>query len=165
MLDDLWEEIILDDVGIPKPNKENKCKIVLSTHFLQVSNAMDADMQFKVKTLGSDKAWNLFHEKAGEVVVWPDIQALAVEVVKECDGLPLAIITVGRAMRGKERKEVWLDALRVLKELAVPEIEGMEPKVFRSLKLSYDCLEEDNIKLYFLYCALYPEDYVIDVSD
>ncbi|XP_077222681.1 putative disease resistance protein At4g27220 [Tasmannia lanceolata] len=157
MLDDLWEEIILDDVGIPKPDKENKCKIVLSTRFLRVSNAMDVDMQFKVKTLGGEEAWNLFHEKTGEVVLLPDIQALAVEVVKECGGLPLAIITVGRAMRGKERKEVWQDALRALKESAVPEIEGMEPKVFRSLKLSYDCLEEDNIKPCFLYCALFPE--------
>ncbi|XP_077222012.1 disease resistance protein At4g27190-like [Tasmannia lanceolata] len=165
MLDDLWEEIILDDVGIPKPNKENKCKIVLSTRFLRVSNAMDADMQFKVKTLGGEEAWNLFHEKTGEVVLLPDIQALVVEVVKECGGLPLAIITVGRAMRGKERKEVWLDALRALKESAVPEIEGMEPKVFRSLKLSYDCLEEDNIKLYFLYCALYQEDTEIYVPE
>ncbi|XP_077222933.1 disease resistance protein At4g27190-like [Tasmannia lanceolata] len=164
MLDDLWEEIILDDVGIPKPDKENKCKIVLSTRFLRVSNAMDVDMQFQVKTLGGEEAWNLFHEKTGEVMLLPDIQALAVKVVKECGGLPLAIITVGRAMRGKERKEVWRDALRALKESAVPEIEGMEPKVFRSLKLSYDCLEEDNIKLCFLYCALFPEDYPIDVD-
>ncbi|XP_077221988.1 disease resistance protein At4g27190-like [Tasmannia lanceolata] len=165
MLDDLWEEIILDDVGIPKPNKENKCKIVLSTRFLGVSNAMDADMQFKVKTLGGEEAWNLFHEKTGEVVLLPDIQALAVEVVKECGGLPLAIITVGRAMRGKERKEVWLHALKALKESAVPEIKGMEAKVFRSLKLSYDHLEEDNIKLCFLYCAIYPEDTEINVSE
>ncbi|XP_077222568.1 disease resistance protein At4g27190-like [Tasmannia lanceolata] len=165
MLDDLWEEISLDDVGIPKPNTENKCKIVLSTRFLRVSRSMDADMWFKVKPLGGEEAWNLFHEKAGEVVLLPDIQALAVEVVKECGGLPLAIITVGRAMRGKERKQVWLDALRALKESAVPEIEGMEPKVFRSLKLSYDYLEEYNIKLCFLYCALYPDDYKIEVSD
>ncbi|XP_077221981.1 disease resistance protein At4g27190-like [Tasmannia lanceolata] len=165
MLDDLWEEIILDDVGIPKPDKVNKCKIVLSTRFLRVSNAMEVDMQFKVKILGDEEAWNLFHEKTGEVVLLPDIQALAVEVVKECGGLPLAIITVGRAMRGKERKKVWLDALRALKESAVPEIEGMEPKVFRSLKLSYDCLEEDNIKPCFLYCALYPEDTEIYVPE
>ncbi|XP_077221998.1 disease resistance protein At4g27190-like [Tasmannia lanceolata] len=40
----------------------------------------------------------------------------------------------------------------------------MEPKVFQSLKLSYDSLEEDNIKLCFLYCALFPEDYPIDVD-
>ncbi|XP_077221999.1 uncharacterized protein LOC143855827 [Tasmannia lanceolata] len=165
LLDDLWEEIILDDVGIPKPDKVNKCKIVLSTRFLRVSNDMDVDMQFKVKILGDEEAWNLFDEKTGEVVHLPDIQALAVEVVKECGGLPLAIITVGRAMRGKERKKVWLDALRALKESAVPEIDGMEPKVFRSLKLSYDCLEEDNIKPCFLYCALYPEDTEIYVPE
>ncbi|XP_077222013.1 putative disease resistance protein At5g63020 [Tasmannia lanceolata] len=127
MLDDLWEEIILNDVGIPKPNNENK-------------------------------SWNLFHEKAGEVVLLPDIQALAVKVVKECGGLPLVIITV-------VRKEVRLNALRELKESAVPKIEGMEPKVFRSLKLSYDYLEEDNNKLCFMYCALYPEDCIIYVSE
>ncbi|XP_077232482.1 disease resistance protein UNI-like [Tasmannia lanceolata] len=164
MLDDLWDEISLDDVRIPKPNKENKCKIVLSTRFLGVSNDMDANKIIKVEILGSEEAWNLFHEKAGEVVLLRDIRALAEEVVKERDGLPSAIITVGRATREKKRKEVWLDARRALKESTVSEIEGMEPKVFRSLKLSYDHLEEDNIKLCFLYCALFPEDNPIYVT-
>ncbi|XP_077223469.1 disease resistance protein RPS2-like [Tasmannia lanceolata] len=165
MLDDLCQEISLNDVGIPKPTKENKCKILLGTRFLRVSNAMDADVQLKVKTLGSKEAWNLFHEKVGDVVLLQNIRPLAVKIVEEYGGLPLAIITVGRAMRGKTSKEVWLNARRALKESAVPEIEGMEPNVFRSLKLSYDYLEEDNIKHCFLYCALYPEDYLIYITE
>ncbi|XP_077221993.1 disease resistance protein At4g27190-like [Tasmannia lanceolata] len=126
---------------------------------------MEADMCLKVEPLRGEDALNLFYEKGGKVVLLPNIQDLEVDVVKQCGGLPLAIITMGKAMRGKERKQVWLDALRALKESAVPEIEGMESEVFRSLKLSYDYLEEYNIKLCFLYCALYPDDYKIDVSD
>ncbi|XP_058071158.1 probable disease resistance protein At4g27220 [Magnolia sinica] len=60
-------------------------------------------------------------------------------------------------------KELWMSALRALRGSA-PEIEGMEPKVFLSLKLSYDHLEGKNIKHCFLYCSLYPEDHDIPVD-
>lgn len=83
--------------------------------------------------------------------------------MRECDGLPLAITIVGRALRDKERKEVWENALRVLRASA-PEITGMEPKVFRPLKLSYDHFQDEKVKMCFLYCSLFPEDYEICAS-
>ncbi|XP_058072870.1 disease resistance protein RPS2-like [Magnolia sinica] len=164
ILDDVWQGIVLEEIGVPKPNAQNRSKIVLTTRFIGVSNEMEADVQVRVKTLSVQESWNLFHEKACKAVLLPDIQSLAMEVVNECGGLPLAITTVGRAMRGKKKKELWINAVRALRG-SVPDIEGMEPKVFLPLKLSYDHLQDDKIRACFLYCSLFPEDYNIEVDE
>ncbi|XP_058092066.1 probable disease resistance protein At5g63020 isoform X2 [Magnolia sinica] len=121
ILDDLWCYFNLEEAGIPLPNGQNRCKIVITTRFIQVVNAMEADKHIGVKTLTSEESWNLFCDKAGDVARLPGIKSLAEEVTKECGGLPLAIITVGRAMRRKDKKELWLDAVRSLRGSA-PEI-------------------------------------------
>ncbi|ERM99049.1 hypothetical protein AMTR_s00101p00074760 [Amborella trichopoda] len=70
----------------------------------------------------------------------PTVKPLAHEDVKECAGMLLAIITVGRAMRGRGNVLVWKDALRALRQPTM-EIHGREPQVFRPLKYSYKRLE------------------------
>ncbi|KAJ8628020.1 hypothetical protein MRB53_021327 [Persea americana] len=68
-----------------------------------------------------------------------------------------------RAMQGQNKKELWQDALRALRA-SVPEIRGMERYVFRPLKLSYDDLKDEKVKMCFLFCSLFPEDYEIRVN-
>ncbi|XP_058106033.1 probable disease resistance protein At4g27220 isoform X1 [Magnolia sinica] len=163
ILDDLWEAFSLDQVGIPKPDKQNRCKITITTRFINVCNEMDAHKKIKVRTLTHEEAWNLFCERCGDVVISPEIRQVAGKVAEECSGLPLAIKTVGRAMHGKYKKEVWENALRALKGSS-PEVPGMERQVFLPLKLSYDSLENEEIKSCFLYCSLFPEDYEIPID-
>ncbi|XP_058106544.1 probable disease resistance protein At4g27220 [Magnolia sinica] len=160
ILDDLWEEFSLNQVGIPKPDKQNRCKIMITTRSVAVCNAMGAHKSIKVRALTREEAWNLF---CGNAVLSSEIRPVAEKVVEECSGLPLAIKTVGRAMLRKDKKEVWENALRALKDSS-PEVPGMERQVFLPLKLSYDCLENDKIKLCFLYCSLFPEDDDIEID-
>ncbi|XP_058106031.1 probable disease resistance protein At4g27220 [Magnolia sinica] len=164
ILDDLWETFSLTQVGIPKPDKQNRCKIAITSRSVTVCNAMGADKSIKVRALTPEEAWNLFCERCGDVVLSSEIRPVAEEVAKECSGLPLAIKTVGGAMHGKDKKEVWRNALRALKG-ASPEVPGMERQVFLPLKLSYDSLENDNIKSCFLYCSLFPEDHLIPIDE
>lgn len=99
---------------------------------------MDAQKKIKVECLAWDKAWNLFQEKVGRETlgIHPDIPRLAQTVAKECGGLPLALITVGRAMACKKTTQEWNHAIHILKKSA-HEFSGMEDKVFRLLKFSY----------------------------
>ncbi|XP_058089298.1 disease resistance protein At4g27190-like [Magnolia sinica] len=164
ILDDLWEAFRLDQVGIPKPDKQSRCKIVITTRSIEVCNAMVADKFIKVGALTPEEAWNLFCERCGDVVMSSEIRPVAEKVAEECSGLPLAIKTVGRAMHGKDKKEIWENALRALKGSS-PEVPGMERQVFLPLKLSYDYLENEEIKSCFLYCSLFLEDYEIPIDE
>uniref|UniRef100_A0A2N9G432 Uncharacterized protein n=1 Tax=Fagus sylvatica TaxID=28930 RepID=A0A2N9G432_FAGSY len=85
-------------------------------------------------------------------------------IVRECCGLPLAIIVVGAAMRRKEKVELWEHSLNELRR-SVPSIEDIEDDVYKPLKLSYDSLPDNNIKSCFLYCSLYPEDSSINIHE
>ncbi|XP_073115488.1 disease resistance protein At4g27190-like [Elaeis guineensis] len=123
---------------------------------------METDEEIRVEVLSDTEAWELFQEKAGSVIS-SDIEPIARDVYKECRGLPLAIIVVGRALRKETDREVWKNALRVLRTSQF-ELKGMEREVYLPLKFSYDHLETDALRNCFLYCSLFPEDYEIEVD-
>ncbi|XP_028789116.1 probable disease resistance protein At5g63020 [Neltuma alba] len=82
----------------------------------------------------------------------------------ECRGLPLALIVVGLAMAGVKDVKVWECSKNKLTSSTWTTTD-LETKVFSILKLSYDQLPNDTHRNCFLYCALYPEDYEIRVTD
>ncbi|KAL5986862.1 hypothetical protein ACLOJK_015196 [Asimina triloba] len=165
ILDDMWEAFPLEKVGIPEPNEDNGCKLLLTTRDLGVCRRMETEKEIKVEVLLEEEAWELFKEKVGgDSTLPPSIQTIAKLVAKECGGLPLAIITVGRALRQVNDIRIWRNALKELKG-STAEIKGMEDVVFSTLKFSYDRLRSDKIRACFLYCSLYPEDYEIPVGE
>ncbi|XP_077248833.1 disease resistance protein At4g27190-like [Tasmannia lanceolata] len=138
ILDDVWEKVDLDKVGIPQDLMG--CKIILTTRSLAVCNQMGTNENIKVDALNNKAGWKLFSEHVGELPDVEEIKSLAMAVARECKGLPLAIKVVGSSMRGKKRVELWRDALRRLRMLA-PTIERVEKEVFLPLKWSYDSLQ------------------------
>ncbi|GMN63147.1 hypothetical protein TIFTF001_032231 [Ficus carica] len=164
ILDDVWENIDLDCLGIPQPGLQNGAKIVLTSRSSEVCRVMMTDTEVKVNILKDDGAWQLFCRYAGEVASLEQIKPIAEAVARECCGLPLAIITAGAAMRGKTMVKLWKHALNELRR-SVPCVGGVKNRVYNPLKWSYDSLEGNNTKACFLYCALYPEDFSIGVSE
>ncbi|XXG70415.1 hypothetical protein AAC387_Pa06g3182 [Persea americana] len=162
IFDDMWDDFPLDKVGIPHPSEENGCKIVLTTRDLRVCRAMGAHA-VKAQVLSDEESWELFQRNAGDVVLSTDIEELAKAVTRECCYLPLAIITVGKAMCGVNDVRVWKNALKELQESNL-EVNGMDD-VFVQLKFSYTRLRNSELKSCFLYCSLYPEDYEIDSDE
>ncbi|KAL3737219.1 hypothetical protein ACJRO7_026049 [Eucalyptus globulus] len=79
---------------------------------------------------------------------------------KVCKGLPLALITVGRTMAGKDDPAEWRHALTTLRNKP-HKLLGMEWEVYRILKFSYDSLNDNTLQACFLYYCLFPEDYTI----
>ncbi|XP_052287243.1 probable disease resistance protein At5g63020 [Citrus sinensis] len=163
LLDDIWERVDLTKVGVPLPGPQNTTsKAVFTTRLIDVCGSMEADRKFKVACLSEKDAWELFRKKVGEETLGShhDIVELAQTVAKECGGLPLALITIGRAMAFKKTAEEWSHAIDVLRTSA-SEFAGLGEKVYRLLKFSYDSLQNETIRSCFLYCCLYPEDYGI----
>lgn len=115
--------------------------------------------------LSNEEAWDLFKHKVGEAVVSSlRIEAVAKEITKECGGLPLAIATVGRALRKEYNVRQWRTALRELQN-STTSIDGMENHVFSRLRFSYERLKDDITRSCFLYCAVYPKDHHINVEE
>ncbi|KAB2032590.1 hypothetical protein ES319_D05G384600v1 [Gossypium barbadense] len=138
ILDDVWDEVSLEEVGIPEPSDSNGCKLVLTTRSEHVCKYMDCTV-IKVKPLSAQQALTLF---------------------LKCAGLPLIIVVVASTLKGEEKPLIWKNALRELKE-TVEKVEGVEAKVIERLKFSFDHLKDEKVKYCFLHCALFPEDFEI----
>ncbi|GLU23390.1 hypothetical protein SLE2022_394010 [Rubroshorea leprosula] len=160
ILDDVWEPFSPEDVGIPDLVGNNGCKLVLTTQLQQkVARAMECEV-IQVKPLIDEEALKLFLDKVGSAVLsYPrfksDIEPFLKQILKKCNGLPLAIGVVAKTMRGKFDRYSW--------EIAGRELSKSEEIIDR-LKFSYDHLEEQYKKC-FLYPALYPEDHEISKEE
>ncbi|GLT95999.1 hypothetical protein SLE2022_136490 [Rubroshorea leprosula] len=155
ILDDVWEPFSLEDVGISKLVGNSGCRLVLTTRSKDVAHAMDCDV-IHVNPLPLDEALALFLEKIGSDVlidgrIKGDIKPFLEQILQKCDGVPLAIVTVAKSMRGKPLPRQWKSTLSEFSKFE---------SIFDCLKFSYECLEPQWQKC-FLYCALYPEDYEI----
>ncbi|KAJ3698921.1 hypothetical protein LUZ61_002626 [Rhynchospora tenuis] len=162
ILDDLWEPINLRMLGIPVPKQQSKSKIFLSTRIEDVCDRMDVRRKIKFDCLPWEHAWELFQEKVGDALAHPnpEIRRQAESVATKCGGLPLALITVGRALASKRTTKEWKHAITVLK-IAPWQLLGMENDLLVPLKHSYDSLPNDKLRLCLLYCSLFPEDFSI----
>jgi hypothetical protein len=84
-------------------------------------------------------------------------------MAEECQGLPLALKVIGRAMFGKTSHECqWKPLLKKLRESHMQE-RSVEEQLYECLKLGYDLLSEDDgcLKDCFLFFAAFAEDYRI----
>ncbi|KAK6912186.1 Leucine-rich repeat [Dillenia turbinata] len=166
LLDDVWERFDVQKVGIPVPDEHDESKILFTTRLEMVCGYMDAQEKIRVECLGWDDAWDLFKKKVGEDTINSDakIPRLAEVLAKECGGLPLALITIGRAMSCKRTPEEWNYAIDVVRRTAA-QFSGIGDEVFPRLKLSYDNLPGPCYKSCFLYCSLFPEDFPINKNE
>ncbi|GLT32763.1 hypothetical protein SLA2020_074060 [Shorea laevis] len=164
ILDDVWSSFKLEDVGIPEPNVTNGCKLVLTTRSQEVARLMDCT-RIKVETLSKDEALKLFLNKVGDAPltcpgggIKEDLESTLKDIVDECDGLPLALITVAGSLKGISESRLWSVALNQLRDCKRNVAGTDDDNAFKILKFSYDRLMNPKIQYCFLYCALYPED-------
>ncbi|AAG12572.1 resistance to Pseudomonas syringae protein 5 [Arabidopsis thaliana] len=163
LLDDIWEKVNLKAVGVPYPSKDNGCKVAFTTRSRDVCGRMGVDDPMEVSCLQPEESWDLFQMKVGKNTLGshPDIPGLARKVARKCRGLPLALNVIGEAMACKRTVHEWCHAIDVLTSSAI-DFSGMEDEILHVLKYSYDNLNGELMKSCFLYCSLFPEDYLID---
>ncbi|KDO52874.1 hypothetical protein CISIN_1g048597mg [Citrus sinensis] len=115
LLDDIWEHINLNKLGVPLQYLHLGSKIVFTTNSRVVCGQMEATM-LNASPLRDEEAWRLFEEAVGRYVLdsHPDIPELAKTMAEECCCLPLALKTVGRAMRSISSIEEWEHAIKII---------------------------------------------------
>ena len=164
IIDDIWSKLELEALGISFGDNKEGSKLLLTSRFRDVLGTdMDTQKIFDVGVLSNDEAKHLFSKIVGDLVENLNLKSTMIEVVKECDGLPIAITTVANALKNKEDLKVWKDALQQLRSANPTEIKGMHDKVYKSIELSYTFLSEE-AKYLFLFCGLFEEDMVIPIA-
>ncbi|KAI9124745.1 hypothetical protein K1719_004072 [Acacia pycnantha] len=162
ILDDVWATLNLEDIGNPfGAEGPRNNKVLLTSRRKEICTLMECQKTIPLSLLTEDEAWDLFqtHAKVDDCA-----REVAQEVAMECKGLPIAIVAMGKCLKGKglDEANVVLHRLRSSKPVDVDK--GVRD-AFTCLKLSYDYLRIVEAKLLFLMCAMFPEDNEIIIED
>ncbi|XP_040372983.1 putative disease resistance protein RGA4 [Rosa chinensis] len=150
---DQWEELIK-----PLRNGGIGSRILVTTRKEEVVTLMKATTQLiHLKELGEAFCLSLFYYSADmdESSVSTEFKNIGSEIVKRCNGLPLAAKTLGSLMRNKKKIHEWQAVLKS----KTWELKEIQQDVFRPLLLSYHDLSPAT-KRCLLYCVTFPKDYV-----
>ncbi|XVF03996.1 hypothetical protein REPUB_Repub05bG0042300 [Reevesia pubescens] len=163
ILDDVWENPNLEEIGIPFGKDHGGCKILLTTRRREVCSSKKIERKVQLDVLDEDDAWSFFKTVVGLSDAHPDIYKVAKEVALDCQGLPLLLDQVGRGLAEKPSVGEILKRYGSSKT-GLAEICGKkDPR--RILLSSYHYLRNDKAKVCFLLCSLFPKGYAIDVED
>ncbi|CAK9876702.1 unnamed protein product [Sphagnum jensenii] len=166
-LDDVWQDKAFDSLDLAKGKGS---VTLLSTRNLPLlERASPHIRQEHMTPLSEDDSWSLFcvHAFTPPSNVPCELKALAQSMAEECQGLPLALKVIGRAMFGKTSRELqWEPLLKKLRESRMQE-RNVEEGLYERLKVGYDLLSEDDQRLKdcFLYFAAFPEDSKAEFHD
>ncbi|OMO84661.1 Disease resistance protein [Corchorus capsularis] len=153
ILDDIWVRLNLEALGIPSKAEHQGCKILMTSRELNILSLMGSEKSIAVDTLKEEEAWMLFKKKAGNVVDNSEVLPVAIEVAKKCAGLPVAIATIGTALKDKNIVH-WRKTLREFKRPSVSNFKGIPGDEYKTIELSYKFLETEELRSTFLLCSI-----------
>ncbi|XP_044477836.1 probable disease resistance protein At4g27220 [Mangifera indica] len=155
ILDNIWEQLDLEALGIPCGDDRGGCKLLLTARDLNVLWSMDSKNNFSMGVLKEEEAWSLFKKMAGDVVDQTNrLNSLPNDVCNECWGLPIVITTIAKALRNKRHQSQWKEALRELKMPSPMKFASLLEKEYSKIALSYNYLKSDELKKTLLICSL-----------
>ncbi|XP_030950652.1 putative disease resistance RPP13-like protein 1 [Quercus lobata] len=160
ILDDVWNENY-DDwalLSIPFKYGTSGSRIIVTTRNKSVALIMRPIQIFNLNKLSEEDCWLLFANHAfenGKSNAYPELERIGEEIIKKCDGLPLAAKALGCLLHSKLDVEEWNKILK--SEIwSLPKDGG---NILPALRLSYNYLPS-HLKLCFAYCSNFPKDYL-----
>ncbi|KAK5786813.1 hypothetical protein PVK06_041459 [Gossypium arboreum] len=168
ILDDIWNIEAWDSLKPTFSARETRSKILLTSRNKEIISHADKNgFLYELQCLNYERSWELF-QKIG----FPPTNSLGYEIdvkmeelgekmVKNCAGLPLAIIILGGILATKYPSLTeWLKVSANVKSY----LKNDKGEVLRDvLSLSYDDLPP-YLRPCFLYLSHFPEDYEISVD-
>ncbi|KAK8464371.1 hypothetical protein PHAVU_011G193600 [Phaseolus vulgaris] len=160
VLDDVWNEHRDQWKSLQTPLKYGAkgSKILVTTRINKVASIMESNKIHNLKQLQKDHSWQVFAKHAFQVDNSNFVlEEIGMKIVEKCQGLPLALETVGGLLQSKSSILEWEGVLRSnIWDLAIE-----DSKIIPALLLSYYHLPS-HLKRCFAYCALFPKDHMFD---
>ncbi|KAF8017818.1 hypothetical protein BT93_H2885 [Corymbia citriodora subsp. variegata] len=160
VLDDVWNSNALEGIKYAMPNSSFCSRILITTRTADVgTGSFNQSTVYKLEPLSLEESWSLFCKKAfhGNSCP-PHLENLSRQILKKCEGLPLAIVTIGGLLSTKDGQEWEMISRSLAAEL---ESNDRMQNFRKILNLSYNDLR-CNLKSCFLYLGVFPEDHVIE---
>ncbi|KAG1326069.1 putative disease resistance protein RGA1 [Cocos nucifera] len=160
VLDDDWNEqqSHWESLRIPFVAAET-VRIIVTCRNGKVAEIMQTVHPYRPGYLSPEQSWSLFRLYAfggGDPVEQPRLADIGKQIVDRCSGLPLAVKTIGSLLRHEIDEDGWMEVLQSdLWEL------DKNNETLASLRLSYNRMPA-HLKPCFVYCSLFPKDYVLD---
>ncbi|RYR71464.1 hypothetical protein Ahy_A02g005727 [Arachis hypogaea] len=159
VLDDVWNENYSDWDKLLKPFQKGVkgSKILITTRNKKVASLVQTVSPHELRSLSDEDCWLVFtkHARLSTVSVDnPTLEKIGRDIVKKCDGLPLAAQALGGILRGNSDIRNWNHLLKS----EIWELSNDRINVVPALKISYYFLPS-YLKQCFVYCSLYPKDY------
>ncbi|WVZ14198.1 hypothetical protein V8G54_011764 [Vigna mungo] len=163
ILDDVWSERREEWEAVRTPLSYGApgSRILVTTRVEKVAHNMRSRVH-RLKQLEEDEGWTVFEEQAlkgDDVELNDEKKEIGRRIVEKCNGLPLALKTIGNLLRTKSSLSDWKSVLK-------SDIWDLpkEVEILPALLLSYQHLPS-NLKRCFAYCALFPKNYEFDKDE
>ncbi|XP_019164493.1 PREDICTED: putative late blight resistance protein homolog R1B-17 isoform X2 [Ipomoea nil] len=162
VMDDVWSSTAWDSVQRCFPDDNNGSRILLTSRLREVAEyASSGNSTINMPFLDANKSWNLFCNVLGQTEFLSVFEQIGRDIVKKCNGLPLAITLVASLLSKTEAAvEKWNN---VAENVGRYVIGDSNDTCSRILYLSYNQLPH-HLKACFLYFGVFPEDYEIHVK-
>jgi disease resistance protein RPM1 len=160
VLDDMWDPKNFLDISDILIDNHQHSRIIITSRMAEVANLAPESNRLELKPLSEEESWDLFCRKAFNIEKShecpPPLEKWAKEIVLKCDGLPLALVSLGGVLSLLDKtKSEWK---RVYDQLSweLDNNPSLGP-LKNILILSFNYLPR-YLKNCFLYCGLFPED-------
>ncbi|KAM3245411.1 hypothetical protein ACQJBY_056636 [Aegilops geniculata] len=162
VIDDLWEKLPWDIIKGAFPDNGLGSRVITTTRIHDVAKACCShprDHILEMKPLSDEDSRRLFFNRIynTEEACPRQFRGISTEILKKCDGMPLAIITISGMLASEPfDQEHWEHIWSSLGSGTNSTLEGMR----KILDLSYKNLLP-HLKTCLLYLGMYPEDFEI----
>nr|XP_043608380.1 putative disease resistance RPP13-like protein 1 [Erigeron canadensis]XP_043608381.1 putative disease resistance RPP13-like protein 1 [Erigeron canadensis]XP_043608382.1 putative disease resistance RPP13-like protein 1 [Erigeron canadensis] len=164
VLDDVWSEKIEDwDTIVPPFHAVAPgSKIIITTRKEQLLQQLGYDNPYHLNKLSDKDALSLFAQHsvgATNFDSYPTLKLYGLGIVQKCDGLPLALKSLGTSLKTRTDEEDW-------KEILNSKIWNLKDQggILPALRLSYHELSA-SLKQMFAYSSLFPKDCTFEKED
>ncbi|KAJ3674605.1 hypothetical protein LUZ60_005221 [Juncus effusus] len=163
VLDDAWNPRAFGDLNNAFVDSKKGSRIFITSRDAKVAFLAPESHRLELRPLGESESWRLFCQKAFALQRKHDcpleLEKWAREIAVKCQGLPLAIVSIGSMLSLREKSVAeWK---RVHNQLSWefehnPSFDNLR----NILNLSFNYLPR-NLKNCFLYCCMFPDDHLL----
>ncbi|KAG1326160.1 putative disease resistance protein RGA3 [Cocos nucifera] len=161
VLDDVWDSRVWDELlKDPLQSSSVDGRILITTRHEDIARQMGAVHIHRVEKLSPEDGWSLICKVVfdeGNEQDARNLRGIGMKIVEKCDGLPLALKTVGGVLRSKEKREGEWNMVLSSPAWSFTKLPNDE---MGPLYLSYLDLPPP-LKQCFTCFSLFPEDYQI----